>query len=90
MVDDPVVPGVSLVIPLQLEGVTSVFLVRNPSRQEYENLEFVFEMTGESPDWEPHTPYLAQQEAAMLDLRGHVHDVNSDVIARGQRLIISV
>jgi hypothetical protein len=47
-------------------------------------------MTGESPDWEPHDPDLAQQEAAMSDLRGHVHDVSSDVIARGQRLISSV
>ena len=59
----PVASDVSLVIPLKLEGVTSVFSVRNPSSscQEYENLEFVFEMTGESPDWEPHDLDLAQQ-----------------------------
>ena len=90
VVDDPVAPDVSLVILLQLEGVTSVFLVRTSSRQEYENLEFVFEMTGESLDWEPHDPDLAQQKSADLDLRGHVHDVSSDVIARGRRLICSV
>ena len=47
-------------------------------------------MTGESLDWEPHDPYLAQKEAVMSDLRGHVHDVNIDVIARGQRLISSM
>ena len=90
MVDDPVAPDVSLVIPLQLEGVTSVILVRNPSCQEYENSEFVFKMTGESLDWEPHDPDLAQKEAAVSDLRGHVHDVSSEVIARVQRLISSV
>ena len=90
VVEDPVAPDVSLVIPLQLEGVTSVFSVRVPSRLEYENSEFVFEMTGESPDWDPQDLDLAQQEAAMSDLRGHVYDVNSDVIARGRRLISSV
>jgi hypothetical protein len=58
VVNDPLAPDISLVIPLQLEGVTSVFLVRNPSCQEYENSEFVFKMTGESPDWEPPNPDL--------------------------------
>ena len=70
--------------------MTIVFLVRNSSRQEYENLEFVFKMTGESSDWEPNDPDLARQEAAMSNLRGHVHDVSSDAKARGQRLISSV
>jgi hypothetical protein len=83
VVEDPVVPDNSLVIPLQLEGVTSVFTVRAPSRQEYERSEFVFEMTGESPDWDPQDLDLAQQEASMSDLRGHVHDVNGDIVARG-------
>ncbi|KAL3809731.1 hypothetical protein ACHAXA_011326, partial [Cyclostephanos tholiformis] len=60
-----------LVIPLQLNGVTSAFTVRTPSRQEYDQSEFVFEMTAESPDWDPQDLSLAQQEAAMSDLRGH-------------------
>jgi len=47
-------------------------------------------MTAESPDWDPQDSSLAQQEAAMSDLRGHVHNVSSDFIARGRRLISSV
>ena len=90
VVEDPVAPDNSLVIPLQLEGVTSVFTVRAPSQQEYERSDFVFEMTGESPDWDPQDSDLAQQEAAMLDLRGQVQSVSSDFIARGRRLISSV
>jgi hypothetical protein len=90
VVEDPVASDNKLVIPLELDGVTSVFTVRTPSRQEYEASEFVFEMTAESPDWDPQDSSLAQQEAAMSDLRGHVHDVNSDAIARGRRLISSM
>ena len=33
VVDDPAAPDVHLVIPLQLEGVTRIFLVRAPSCQ---------------------------------------------------------
>ena len=69
LVKDPVAPDNTLVIPLQLEGVTSVFLIRVPSWQEYDISEFVIEMTSESPDWDPQNPDLAKSEAAMLDLR---------------------
>ncbi len=39
-------------------------------------------MTSESPDWDPQGLHLAEQEASMLDLREHVNDVSSDIIAR--------
>ena len=90
VVDDPLAPDDSLVVPLQLEGVISVFSIRVPSRHKYENSEFVCEMTSESPDWDPQGSDLAEQEASMSDLRGHVNDVGSDIIARGRRLISSV
>ena len=37
VVDDPLAPDNSLVIPLQLEGVTSVFLIRVPSWHKYDS-----------------------------------------------------
>jgi hypothetical protein len=46
----------TLIIPLELNGVTSRFLVRTPTLQEFEdddNPQII--MTGESPEWDPHT-----------------------------------
>jgi hypothetical protein len=39
-------------------------------------------MTSESPDWDPQGLDSAEREASMLDLRGHVNYVSSDIIAR--------
>ena len=41
VVEDPVAPEDTLVIPLQLQGVTSVFSIRVPSWQEYDSSEGV-------------------------------------------------
>ena len=91
VVSDPVDPENDLVIPLELVGVTSVFSVRTPTRQEFEdddNPRIV--MTGEAPDWDPHNSDWSQQEASMTDLRGQIQGFDYDVVARGQRLINSV
>jgi hypothetical protein len=77
----------TLIIPLELNGVTSRFLVRTPTLQEFEddnNPRII--MTGESPEWDPHTLVWSQQEASMTDLRGHIQGFDDDFIARGQRL----
>ena len=63
--------GEPLRIPLSLKGVFTYFPVRKPTRQEYENtpLERRFELTADSPTWDPETDSFAQQEAAMVDER---------------------
>ena len=91
VVADPIDPEIEIIIPLELNGVTSRFSVRTPSLQEYEdedNPRII--MTGEAPDWDPHNSDWSQQEASMTDLRGHIQGFDYDVVARGQRLINSV
>jgi hypothetical protein len=91
VVSDLMDPKNTKIIPLELSGVTSRFSVRTPTLQEFEdgNNPHII-MTGESPEWDPHTLDWSQQEASMTDLRGHIQDFDDDVIARGQRLINSV
>ena len=61
--------------------------MRTPTLQEFEddNNPWMI-MTGESPEWDPHTLDWSQQEASMTDLRGHIQGFDDDVIARRQRL----
>jgi hypothetical protein len=88
---DPIDPGNELIIPLELNGVTSRFSVRTPSLQEFENDDNPrIDMTGEAPDWDPHNSDWSQQEASMTDLRGNIQGFDYDVVARGRRLINSV
>ncbi len=91
VVSDPVDPENNLVIPLELVGVTSVFSVRTPTRQEFEddNKPRIL-MTREAPDWDPHNFDWSKREASMTDLRGQIQGFDYNVVARGQRLINSV
>ena len=59
-------------IPLAFKGVTSYFPTRKPTRQEYEKSELDrrYELTAESPEWDPSTTRFEEQEAAMLDEQG--------------------
>ncbi len=77
----------NLIIPLEPNGVTSRFLVRTPTLQEFEdNNNPLIIMTGESPEWDPHTSVWLQQKASMTNLRGHIQGFDDDVIVRGRRL----
>ena len=88
VVKDLMDPENTLVVPLELSGVTSRFSVRTPTLQEFEDDDNPWIiMTGESPEWDPHTSDWSQQEASMTNLRGHIQGCDDDVIARGQRLI---
>jgi hypothetical protein len=61
-----------LVIPLALTGVASMFAVRTPSLEEYNNESNThIVMNSKSLLWDPHNPDWASQEAAMTNLRGH-------------------
>ena len=91
VVRDLMDPENTTIIPLELNGVTSRFLVRTPTLQEFEddNNPCII-MTGKSPEWDPHNLDWSQQEASMTNLRGHIQGFDNDVIARGRRLTNSV
>ena len=60
--------GDPYIIPLQLEGVTSYFPIRKPTQEEYEALDNpCYELTYETPDWDPHTKDFASREEAMTN-----------------------
>lgn len=66
-----------LKIPLSLHGVTSYFVTRKPTRQEYENseLDLCIKMTYEAPEWDPSDERFAKAEQAMADNDGLLYDV---------------
>ena len=65
---------VRLTIPLSLEGVTSYFPTRKPTREEYERACTQFELTSEVPEWNPHTNLFSDQEEALVDDSGMLLD----------------
>ena len=61
--NDPDDPDNKLLIPLSIQGVTSTFPTRKPTAEEYETCP-CYELTYETPEYEPNDPRYAQQEAA--------------------------
>ena len=76
----------TLIIPLEPNGVTSRFLVRTPTLQEFEdNNNPLIIMTGESRMGPPHFGLVAVR--GFHDrLEGTYTSYDDDIIARGQRL----
>ena len=60
-----------LQIPLQLYGTISYFASRIPSRSELEDCPS-YDLTPNSPTWNPHEESYASQEHRMLDYRGEL------------------
>ena len=59
------------VIPLSLQGVTSSFPTRKPSASEYANDSIRrFDLTSDSPEWDPHSSQFAEQEMGFTDSSG--------------------
>jgi hypothetical protein len=56
-------------LPLALTGVTSYFITRKPSREEFElsDLGSRIEMTYDSPEWDPTDERFEKNEAAMVN-----------------------
>ena len=62
----------TLTIPLRLHGVVSYFDYTKPTVEEFEDENIDrFELTAESPDWDPYDEDYAKQEDGMLNYRGH-------------------
>lgn len=62
-----------LLIPLSLEGVTSMFPTRKPTPHEYETCAR-YELTYESPEYDPKDSSLAKQEDSMTDSSGRLRN----------------
>jgi hypothetical protein len=54
----------SMILLLQLSGVTSYLPTRKPTPAEYDSC-VKYNLTYESPEWDPHTPDFAEQESAI-------------------------
>ena len=63
-------------IPLSIHGVVSYFPSRKLMVEEYEStdLNYILDKTDSDMEWDPSSTKLAEQEEAMLDLRGILHD----------------
>jgi hypothetical protein len=65
-------PNGGLVIPLDLRNVVSCFTTRNPTKEEFDTCD-QYELTYESPVYDPSGSFYAEQEAAMMDSRGQLN-----------------
>jgi hypothetical protein len=63
-----------LAIPMFIKGVTSCFTTRKPNRDESENCDH-FDLTYEIPEYDPHCPCYASQEAAITAANGQLMKV---------------
>jgi hypothetical protein len=60
-----------LVIPLELHGVVSCFTTFKPTQLEFETCDR-YELTYESPEYDPSTTIFHEQEASMMDSWGNL------------------
>ena len=65
----------SFIIPLSLDGVTSVFPTRKPTMEEYNN-GIRFDLTYESPVWDPHSSTFSDRESNMVGADGLVPETS--------------
>ena len=66
--------GITLRIPLRIQGVITYFHTHKPTKDEFESCDNRIEMTADSPDWDPSTNRFQEQEDAMLDDYGRLHE----------------
>jgi hypothetical protein len=63
----------SFIIPLSLDGVISFFPTRKPTMEEY-NDDICFDLTYDSPVWDPHSTTFSERETDMVGTDGMVLD----------------
>ena len=68
--------GTLIDITIALEGVTSYFPTRKPSKHELENCPRI-EFTYLTPEWDPHSTTFQEQEEALMDNKGKLHKWNN-------------
>ncbi len=78
---DPDDSSLTVTLPLELRGVTSLLYVRNVTPDEYNSGEFTqLHLTSETLTWDPQTPSYAEQELAMTD---HTDQIVRKAVNRG-------
>jgi hypothetical protein len=68
----------SMILPLQLSGVTSYLPTHKPTPTEYDSC-VKYNLTYESPEWDPHTPDFAEQESAIAKYRAVSEGTDTDI-----------
>ena len=63
-------------ITLSLKGVTSYFPTRKPTKQEFKNCPRI-QLTYLTPEWDPHSTSFQEQEEALMDNEGKLHERNN-------------
>ena len=66
--------GITLRIPLRIQGVITYFHTCKPTKDEFECWFNRIEMTADSPDWDPSSNRFQEQEDAMLDIFGRLRE----------------
>ena len=66
--------GISLRIPLRFQGVITYFHTHKSTKDKFESCDNRIMMTADSPDWDPSTNRFQEQEDAMLDNYGRLHE----------------
>ena len=84
---DPDDPLQTVILPLELRGVTSLLYVRNVTPDEYySGLYTQIHLTSETLTWDPQTTSYAEQELAMTD---HTGQIIREAANRGPSLVVS-
>jgi hypothetical protein len=74
-----------LIVPLAIYGVSSGFPTRKPTQQEYDSC-VRYDLTSESPDYDPSDPIFSRQEEAMTTASGEIRDTCGDRDSRVRSL----
>ncbi len=70
---DPHQPEQTIILPLALQGVTSLLNVRGITLDEWNSDAFKrLHLTSETLTWDPMTTLYEEHEAAMIDYSGHL------------------
>ena len=68
--------GTLINITLSLKGVTSYFPTMKPTKHEFESCPRI-ELTYLTPEWDPHSTTFQEQEEALMDNKGKLHEWNN-------------
>ncbi len=81
-------PVQTVILPLALQGVTSLLNVRTPSLDEWTSSQFKrLHLTSEILTWDPTTSHLADHEASLTNYAGNIipQNISSDADERTHR-----
>ncbi len=88
---DPHQPAQMVILPLALQGVTSLLNVSGITLDEWNSDAFKrLHLTSETLTWDPMTTLYEEQEAAMIDYSGHVVTTMRPLMGHINHLVINL